>query len=283
MSIAKKQRDGVTQVLFTAFAKVSFDYVRSVRRRRDVAVVDTLMKAKRHCHKHPDSSNLFTVMGCTPSSPTTTAVLPYPPIERIYPSETSPVMMIAAPPPPVFVKSSLKKRHASRPSLIHRRVGPGNKSVNFDQQVLVKSRTPTPNKAWYEKESSTMPMRRRRQNDNDDDEENYDDPEERDEDERTSPEQTDELLPLPSMGTPVSFLPRPSMNSQWYQNPPPLENNHSFHAPLPDNSAISPINRIKVRRRLSTDVPPPQVLHIKRSTPVPSSSNWPTGPVENPS
>ena len=223
-------------------------------------------------------------MGCTPSSPTTT-VLPYPPIERIYPSESPPVMMITGPPPPpAFVKSSLKKRRTSRPSLIHRRVGPGNKSVNFDQQVLVKARTPTPNKAWYEKASSTMPMRRHRHNDNDDDDEDYDDPEEQDEDERTSPEQTDGLLPLPSMGTPVSFLPRSSMNSQWYQNPLPLENNYSFQAPVPDNSAIPPGNRIKVRRRLSTDIPPPQVLHIKRSTPVPpsSSSNWTTGPVENP-
>ena len=153
-------------------------------------------------------------------------------------------MVITSTPPPQYVKSVLKKEHLSgkrkisRPSLIYRG-GLGNKSVNFDQQVLVKSRTPTPNKAWYEKASSTMPMRKHPRNDHDDDD--YDEPEE----ERTSPEQNSEGL-----------FPQSQVNGQWYQNAP----------------ALSPTNRIKVRRRLSTDVLP-QVLHIQRGNPPEKETN----------
>ncbi|CAF3494488.1 unnamed protein product [Adineta steineri] len=118
-------------------------------------------------------------MGCTQTSP---SIMPYNhvPIERLYNNasypklETPPLVTITAPPTPSYVKSVLKKPHSyskERPELIpmSRAKRPLIvRSVNFDEQVLVKPRTPSPDKVWYEKASSTTPMRKHPPNDDDD-------------------------------------------------------------------------------------------------------------------
>lgn len=62
---------------------------------------------------------------------------------------------------PSYVKSALKgsKSHrewkAKKRSILHRKNLAPNKSVNFDERVRIKSRTPTPKARLYEKQSSS--------------------------------------------------------------------------------------------------------------------------------
>jgi len=78
---------------------------------------------------------------------------------------------------PIYVKSALKnsrgniKGRSQRLSDSNREIPTVNKSVNFDEKVEVKLRTPTPKLMEYDTppSSPTMPTRRRLSNNNDDD------------------------------------------------------------------------------------------------------------------
>jgi len=210
------------------------------------------------------------------------------PIEQLpdnegYPStKAPPVVIITAPPTPAYVKSALKKPNSDGRgvteglSFFNRKPPPFNKSVNFDEQVLVKSRTPTPNKIWYEKPSSTMP--KRKHPGNDDDDYDYDDEEiesiSSDEEEENN-EQINTESQIPTLRSPTLLLQPNQANSLWH-NPNtigfmPTTNtmleNESFSSTMQqspfnmntyatETSIPLPINRIKVRRRLPNFGPP---------------------------
>lgn len=220
-------------------------------------------------------------MGCTQTS--ANAIVPHNvPIEQLYAGENnsttnvSPIVTITAPPIPAYVKSVLKKTNSDERtrseglSFLTRRRLSVNKSVNFDDQVLVKARTPTPNKTWYEKKSSTMPMRKHRRND--DDADDYDDEEveqiSSDEEQENNEQITTEpQIPIP--GPPV-LLQRNQPNTFWHNGTItglmsttnatlkkesfPLttqQPSYNMNAYETESLITPPINRIKVRRRLS--------------------------------
>jgi hypothetical protein len=210
------------------------------------------------------------------------------PIEQLYDNEgypstkAPPVVIITAPPIPAYVKSALKKPNSDGRgvteglSFFNRKPPPFNKSVNFDEQVLVKSRTPTPNKIWYEKPSSTMP--KRKHPGNDDDDYDYDDEEiesiSSDEEEEND-EQINTESQIPTLRSPTLLSQRNQANTLWHNTNTigsmPTTNtmleNESFSSTMqqspfnmniyPTEIPISlPINRIKVRRRLPNFGPP---------------------------
>jgi hypothetical protein len=225
------------------------------------------------------------IMGCVQTS---ASVLPanHVPIERLYVNEdypimnNSPVVVITAPPIPSYVKSALKKGHldgrgkTERSTFLKRKPEVLNKSVNFDEQVQVKSRTPTPSKIWYEKASTTMPMRRYPRNDDDDHDYDEAPPMSSDEEE----EQIESEPRIPTLGYPISLLPQNQANTFWYKNnsvgvvpsknsmldneDPSLTNQQpsfDMNTYATENSFLPSANRIKVRRKLP-DLGPPQTL-----------------------
>ncbi len=237
-------------------------------------------------------------MGCAQS---TASVIPTNndiPIERLYINEdysmvqAPPVVMITASPPPAYVKSALKKTpfdgrgKTEKLSLFNRKLPPINKTVSFDEQVLVKARTPTPSKIWYEKASSTMPMRKTPRNDDDDydyDEEEIDSvssDEEQDNDEQSdiqsrmftlkSPTLSIKRNPLWSQTTTVGLMPpaNPMLEDQSMQRP--SFNTNTYATETPTNSSA---NRIKVRRK-QPDLGPPQIVSIPSyQSPIPTSKD----------
>ncbi|UJR24913.1 hypothetical protein I4U23_006277 [Adineta vaga] len=177
-------------------------------------------------------------MGCAQTSPT---ISPYNhiPIDRLYrnPTVQQPLPPIAIPVPP-YVKGVLKKpypygREGPEPlSMLRTKPLLMNRTVNFDEKVLVKPRTPSPDKVWYEKASSTMPMRKHPCDDNDDYDYDYNDEENGShspDEEQIDNEQNNLTYPTKSM----------KRNG---------------------NSKSSTLNRIKVRRKLP-DLGPPQLIH----------------------
>ncbi|CAF0866961.1 unnamed protein product [Rotaria sordida] len=231
----------------------------------------------------------MTIMGCVQPSQ---SFIPsnHIPIERLYDDGSypmmipSPIVMITAPPAPAYVKSALKKSDPDEQRMTERRIfskrqlPSANKSVNFDETVLVKSRTPTPSKIWYEKASSTMPMRSNRSNDDDDDDDdndNYDDDEVLSDEGQESNEQMDTESYIPRLGTPTPLIRRNQKNSFWNKTNtvglmPPTDttlNNESYplntqqyssqmNINTTENRIASSGNRIKVRRRLPHFGPP---------------------------
>ena len=167
----------------------------------------------------------WSMMGCAQTSPTVKPLNQIP-IERILDSSSYPIMedlpvvTITATPIPSHVKSALKKsasdgrQKTNGGSFVKRKAPALNKTVNFDEQVLVKPRTPTPNKSWYEKASSTMPMRKHPRND--DDAYDYDEEESPSDEEQ----QMDRIPQLPKLGSPTPLLRRDLIDTSWYRNNP---------------------------------------------------------------
>ncbi|CAF1118558.1 unnamed protein product [Adineta ricciae] len=202
-------------------------------------------------------------MGCAQVTPT---ISPYNhiPIERLYPhrtysSQESPVPMvtITVPPVPSYVKGVLKKPYPygrERPEpLLMMRTKPliMNRSVNFDEKVSVKPRTPTPDKAWYEKTSPTMPMRLHSRDDG-----------EQEDEEQLDNEQYHLHSQIPSNNTPYRTM---SINPEASSNINTYTTNHSKNSPL---------NRIKVRRKLP-DLGPPQIIYTPTYQPLSQLSAHP--------
>lgn len=235
-------------------------------------------------------------MGCTQPRRTILPQNPIP-IERVYqdgyPLRPSPQLVIHSTPSPVFVKSNLKKDHfdgrSNNSPLFRRNAGSTPKAVNFYQTVQVRCRTPTPNKVWYEKASSTMPMRRIPPNDDDDDD--YEAPEEYEDDDDEDPrgissqplENDSNGFRMPSInriGTPIpssyslqAFPPQSTVDSHSPFLSSSSSNGLQYNTTLPNKQSSRSANLIKVRRRLSSSEIP-QVFN-----PVPTSSNFATEPV----
>lgn len=229
------------------------------------------------------------IMGCTQTSE---RVIPpnHIPIERIYDNgdyriaQPLPAVNIIALPTPPYVKSALKKTYpdmrgrADTFPFAQSKISPFNKGVNFDEQVLVKARTPTPTKVWYEKASSTMPMRRHGRNDDDDYDYDNEEPQSNSSDEEQGDqEQNDTESQLTARRPPTPLRHPNQVNPIGYQTDNlgfiPATNtmleNKSFpsttqpYLNMPTYAAESqstlPINRIKVRRTLA-NLGPPQIL-----------------------
>jgi hypothetical protein len=221
------------------------------------------------------------IMGCAQTSE---SIIPtsHIPIERLYPNENHqlmevpPIPKITVSPPPTYVKSVLKKTPSDergkteRLPFLNRKWPSIIKSVNFDEQVLVKARTPTPNKIWYEKPSSTMPMRIHPRNDDDDDD--YDDDEEIESVLSNEEQQNNQLIDtesqIPTLGPPTLLLQRNQPNNFWHKSNTMIENQSfsstvqqpSYHINTyaTDEPIALPANRIKVRRKLP-DLGPPLI------------------------
>jgi len=230
-------------------------------------------------------------MGCAQTS---TSVMPsnHIPLEQLYDNEgypltrVPPVVAITALPTPSYVKSALKtgypdgRERTERLPFFNRKLPPINKSVSFDEQVLVKARTPTPSKIWYEKSSSTMPMRKHRRHHHDDDDD--DDEDEIDEissdEEEENDEEIDTESQIPKLKPANLLVQRNQANPPFWHKPyttefvPPTNTrleNRSFspttqqsyinmNTYATNNSILSPVNRIKVRRKLP-NLGPPQI------------------------
>jgi hypothetical protein len=226
------------------------------------------------------------IMGCTQTS--ARDIPPnHIPIERLYDKENYtiaeplPAVNIIVPPTPLYVKSALKKTYpdgragANTLPLRKPKSLPFNKAVNFDEQVLVKSRTPTPSKIWYEKASSTMPMRRHPRNDDDDHDYDYEEAPSvsSDEDEENDQQiDTETQMPKPRPPTPLrqsnqadsfydqteALWPVSTANRMLENDYLPVTAQQTYAA---ENQFASPINRIKVRRKLPT-LGPPELLPV---------------------
>ena len=239
----------------------------------------------------------LTIMGCAQASPSVIPLNNHIPIERILVNEeysvgqALPVVMITAPPPPSYIKSALKRGpydgrgQIEKRSLFNKRLHPFNKSVNFDEQVLVKARTPTPTKVWYEKSSSTMPMRKTPRNDDDDYDYDQVDNESSSSDEPIQEDDEDDepidfKHKMSTLRPPTPLAKRNQGDAPWSKNNtvgvlaqmnPLLENQsfspstrrHSFSANTNawEPATISPATRIKVRRKLP-DEGPPQIVPV---------------------
>ena len=228
-------------------------------------------------------------MGCTESS--TSVIPPYNhiPIDRLHfnddysIAQAVPVVAITAAPTPVYIKSALKKTpfnergRTEKLPLFTRKLPPLTKVVSFDREVLVKARTPTPSKIWYEKASSTMPMRKHRRNDDNDydydDEEipsvSSDEEQENNEHSDTESQKFTVRPPTPLRRNQTNAfrhttVPIPSTNpmeqdeyfSPMMQQPSIHPNTYAVETPT-----SSSVNRIKVRRRLP-DLALPQIAPI---------------------
>lgn len=236
-------------------------------------------------------NSYLSIMGCTQTS---ASVIPYNhvPIERLYNNESystmkpSPVVMMNASPIPFYLKSALKKPGRDGKgrtegfSILKRKPPQLNRQVNFNEQVLVKPRTPTPSKIWYEKSSSTMPMRKHRRHHHDDDDD--DDEDEIDEissdEEEENDEEIDTESQIPKLKPANLLVQRNQANPPFWHKPyttefvPPTNTrleNRSFspttqqsyinmNTYATNNSILSPVNRIKVRRKLP-NLGPPQI------------------------
>ncbi|CAF1685625.1 unnamed protein product [Rotaria magnacalcarata] len=81
-------------------------------------------------------------------------------------TKTPPVVIATSPTTPNYVKSALKKSHVKeggkteKLSHLKQKVSTSHKSVNFDEKVRVKSRTPTPRERRYERTPSTKNLQR---------------------------------------------------------------------------------------------------------------------------
>jgi hypothetical protein len=231
-------------------------------------------------------------MGCTQTS---VSDLPpnhinHIPIERLHNNEgrsmmkASPVVVITAPPTPSYIKSALKKFHpdgrgrTERLPFFNWKPPPINKVVNFDEQVLVKARTPTPSKTWYEKASSTMPVKKHRR---DDEKEDYDDDDipsiSSDEEEEENNEQIDTESRIPILRSPallqqnepntfwqepntIGFMPTTNMILENESFSPTMQrSSYKMNTYPTETRAPTPINRIKVRRKLP-DFGPPEIV-----------------------
>lgn len=225
-------------------------------------------------------------MGCAQTSPN--VISPnHIPIERIYTNEDYsivqapvPAVVITAPPTPAYIKSALKKtpsdsrKRTNKPPTFHWKPLPLNKTVNFDEQVLVKARTPTPNKIWYEKSSSTMPMRKHRRNDDDDyDYDNEEIPSISSDEEQEINDENNSESRLPtfehrnSLLQPNTFWDNPytspfmSTTNSELENDPYSTSSLNMNGYGTETTFPSSANRIKVRRKLP-DLGPPQILPI---------------------
>ena len=211
-------------------------------------------------------------MGCT--QPTSTiAPINHIPIERLFATGNAtefkppPAVIITAEPTPPYIKSVLKKgipgfkQRTDILSMINSKPPPLDKVVSFDGQVLVRERTPTPKKVWYEKLTNTMPMRKRPRNDDDD----YDYDEEEvpsvssDDDEENLPQRPliaplKQLVVPPQWNQPNTFWPyqRTSQGFPSTINDLPENdfNSHDFNENQADYSTIPKGGNIKVRRQL---------------------------------
>lgn len=216
------------------------------------------------------------------------------PIERLYGNDDyslaqlPPVVTMKTSPPPVFVRSALKKvpsdskRKPNGPLLSNHRLPSIHKTVNFADQVLVKARTPTPNKVWYEKASSTMPMRKRPRNDDDDYDYDYEDEEELSSDDQQE-EEAENSLSTMTTARPPTPLRRRNHPSADTTGSIPLANTNYEEDPFStapqlyaaDISAIPSANVIKVRRRLPQLGPPQIVPAPSYQSPLQSSTSLP--------
>lgn len=232
-------------------------------------------------------------MGCAQSVPNVTPPINHIPIERLYGNDDyslaqiPPAVTIQTSPTPIFVKSALKKvpsdpkRTITGFPLVNHRLPSIQKTVNFDEQVLVKVRSPTPNKVWYEKASSTMPMRKRPRNDNDD--YDYDDAEEPSSDDQEEEEEMDNnpsTITTPRPPTPLRRRNHPNADTIGsIPQPNTTYDEDPFSTPpqpySTDRSAISPGNVIKVRRRLPQLGPPQIVPASSYQPPLQSSTSLP--------
>lgn len=199
-----------------------------------------------------------------------------------------PVVNTTLPPVPIYVKSALKpsrpngKSKSGKLTFLRKKSAGLNKSVNFDEKVRVKVRTPTPNQTRYERSFT-------KQISNDDHYIN-------DDDEISSISSQDEDVNHDQMkpSTPPSnlTLQRNQPNSFWYksnatvtpstnnikekpqQPPPPPASNILPNSP--ENPNIPVANRFRVRRKVQYSVLP------QISSPVQSPVQASTLPVQRP-
>jgi hypothetical protein len=214
-------------------------------------------------------------MGCSQATSTTRSTS-HVPIHRIndvnngtFSSGPRASSEASAPLPlPFRVKSVLKssqtngRRDNHSVSPVSRKHRKGHRTVNFDEQVRVKPRTPTPDKVWYEKETSTMSLSEYSDDDDDDDETIG--PSDRLQHDNRRIETR-----LNTSTAATSVLSRHALNSHWYKTKPigvkspvnTLTNSYrSFESitheqsNTPENGNVAPLSHIKVRQRLPSIV-----------------------------
>jgi hypothetical protein len=169
-------------------------------------------------------------------------------------------------PTSTYVKSSMKKSHLNakgkteKMSFMKRKPPATNKSVNFDEKVQVKSRTPTPKQTQNEESPSKKIYRRQIPTDDDDD----------DDDGQTSPiSSLDEEIQNDRTSGPASSaaLQRnghwQKKNSVGIKRPTNVNKENIRQSPVnntshaTDNLVISPGNRFKVRRKVQYSIVSP--------------------------
>lgn len=141
---------------------------------------------------------------------------------RGYPKiKTPPMIMVTGSPTPNYMKSALKKTDSDengknpRYPFLNRKPLGATRSVNFDEQVKVKARTPSPNKTWYEKESSTMPMKLYPNDYDDADDYSNDDGDIPSDSEQDYNDQMYADPHIPRLGTPTPLLRKIQQNNLW--------------------------------------------------------------------
>ncbi|CAF0766193.1 unnamed protein product [Rotaria sordida] len=215
--------------------------------------------------------------------------------------KSSPVVIATSPPTLPYVKSALKKSHVKggggggggkteKLSLLKQKESTLNKSVNFDEKVQVKLRTPTPRERSYEKISSTKIVKRQIHSDDDDND-----------DEVTSISSQEDNIINEQMriSKPVSsqFLQRNRPNAFWHKSnaigvisttnkikekPQPLPTAiqqppvNMMTNPIENSNSMPIGNRFRIRRKIQNSAPPQAsspVVSIQ--SPVTSSSSSP--------
>ena len=171
----------------------------------------------------------FSTMGCAQTS-RDDASSKESPIEQLNYNKddskipSSRVNRIISSPMPMPLKSVLKhsdpdgKRKNERLSLLKQKPTSVNRSVDFDEQVLVIARTPTPNKIWYEKQSLTMPIREYPRNDDDDDDDDDRDGQFSSSEEQENDKQINSESSMARLPTPTLLLRRDQNNHLWYKS-----------------------------------------------------------------
>ena len=134
----------------------------------------------------------------------------------------------------------------------------------------MKARTPTPSKVWYEKASSTMPMRKSPRDDDDDDND-YDYDEVRSVSSDDEEENNESLMSTVRPPTPLSrrnqvdpFGLRPTSNFSYKDDPfssATQQSSLNTNIYATESLTSSPANRIKVRRKLP-QLGPPQIVPV---------------------